>query len=161
MNNDDIAQKLALLPEGLAEENVRSWQHVVQFCELVLSRSINFQWQHLLELIQKLSASEQTKLYRGGLSLYTLMISTKEKHGLEKEDAYIYVLIKDENSTEIGYYAANSDEAEKTIATMMNLLQNFNHFWTGYGMKCEGGKMLEKQNQLHPSQESERGKVEA
>jgi len=113
MTNNDITQKLALLPEGLAEENVRSWQHVVRFCELVLSRSINFQWQHLLEVIQKLSASEQIKLYRGGLSLYTLMISTKEKHGLEKEDAYIYVLIKDENSTEIGYYAANSDEAEK------------------------------------------------
>jgi len=36
MTNDDIAQKLALLPEGLVEENIQSWHHVVDMCELFL-----------------------------------------------------------------------------------------------------------------------------
>jgi hypothetical protein len=31
MNSNDIQQKLALLPEGWAEENAQSWQDAIQY----------------------------------------------------------------------------------------------------------------------------------
>ena len=112
MTNDDIAQKLALLPEGLAEENIQSWLHVANVCEFYFSHGRDARWHVLTELIQKLSESEQAKLYRGGLSLNVMMFSTKEETGLEKEDAYFYIYVKDDNVTEVGYRAVDSQKAE-------------------------------------------------
>jgi hypothetical protein len=31
MNTDDIQEKLALLPDGLEEKNIRSWENVLWF----------------------------------------------------------------------------------------------------------------------------------
>jgi len=112
MTNDDIAQKLALLPEGLAEENIYSWKHVLKLFELFASHEGGYRYKPFVELIQTMHESEQAKLFRAGMSVTVLMISTKEEHGLHIEDAYIYALIKDNNLIEVGYYPANSKKAE-------------------------------------------------
>ena len=112
MNTDDVQQKLALLPEGLVEENIQSWQHVVNMCEFYFAHGGDTRWHILIDLIQKLSESKQIKLYMGGLSLNVLMTSTKEEYGLEKGDAYFYVYVQDIDIAEVGYRAANTQKAE-------------------------------------------------
>jgi len=112
MTKDEISQRLVLLPEGLAEENIQSWQRIVKFFELMTSPPGTSRWTPMLDLVQSLSESEQAKLFRAGASLLTLMISTKEKHGLENGDAYIYISSKDEDTAEIGYRASHTQMAE-------------------------------------------------
>jgi len=111
MTNNDIAQKLALLPEGLAEENIQSWEHVVHYYEWISSSDSR----HLpmLNLVQNLAESEQIKLFRGGTSLFTLIISTKEIHGLEKGDKSIGVEgYPDDDLVDIFYLGTTEDESE-------------------------------------------------
>ena len=67
MTKNDISLKLVHLPEGLADENVRSWHHVVNMCEFYFERGGDTRWHVLTDLIQKLSEAEQNKLFRGGL----------------------------------------------------------------------------------------------
>jgi len=78
-------------------------------------------WCVLIDLVQKLSEFEQIKLYRGGLSLNIMMISTKEETGLEKGDAYFYVYVQKGDTAEVGYRAANTQKAE-TFECMHNEL---------------------------------------
>jgi len=109
---DDIASKLASLPEGLVEENIQSWQHVAKLYELFTSLQGNrSQQMPLYDLVQTLCKSEQAKLFRAGVSVNVLMISTKEKNGLEKGDAYIFVAANLDN-IEAGYFTATAHEAE-------------------------------------------------
>jgi len=37
MTNDDITQKLALLPEGLEKENIQSWQRAIRYYQNFVS----------------------------------------------------------------------------------------------------------------------------
>ena len=112
MTSDYIPQKLAFLPEDLIEENIQSWHHVVNMCELYFAHGGDIRWRVLIDLTQKLSESGQIKLYRGGLSLNIMMISTKEETGLEKGDAYFYVYVQKGDVAEVGYRASNTEKAE-------------------------------------------------
>ena len=112
MTKDDIAQKLALLPESLMQENIQSWHHVVNMCEFYFAHDGDTSWHVFTDLIHELAESEQTKLFRGGLSLNNMMFSTKEETGLGTGDAYFYVYVQDDNVTEVGYRAVDTQEAE-------------------------------------------------
>lgn len=112
MTNDEIIQRLAILPERLAEENIQSWQHIVKFFKLMTAHPGTSRSMPMLDLVQRLSESEQAKLFRAGASVLDLMISTKEKHGLEKGDAYICVGLGDGDLAEVGYFTATAEKAE-------------------------------------------------
>jgi hypothetical protein len=134
MTNDDITQKLSLLPEGLAEENLRTWQHIVRLFEFYTSPDGGSQLKPVLDLVKVLSTSSQAKLFRAGASLYFLMISTNEKHGLEQGDAYIGVSLENDDSFDVYYFAATAQEAEtfhsnkdEIMPTLQPLL---NRLWT-------------------------------
>lgn len=104
MNIDDIQQKLALLPEGLAEENIQSWQSAIQYYQSHTSYPNYSFLLPLLSLTQKFSKSEQVKLFRTDFSLGTLMISTSTKDGFGKENPLITVDIKNEGAPDIYYF---------------------------------------------------------
>ena len=133
MTNGDIAQKLALLPEGLAEENTYSWDHVLRLFELHASYKGGERYEPFVEFIRTMYKSDQAKLFRAGVSVAVLMISTKEKHGLEKGDAHIFIGSRIE-TVEIGYFTATADEADvinckndeimSTIQPLLNRLWN-------------------------------------
>jgi len=102
MNTDDIQQKLALLPEGIAENNLDSWKKIVRFYKEFIDYSEDY---FLLEypmykflfpiynLVKEISMTQQAKLFRAGQSMYDLVISTAEKHGLKLGDHSIRVFI--------------------------------------------------------------------
>jgi len=129
MTDNDIAQKLALLPEGLAEENILSWQHVERLFGL-FARSENSPYKPLHALIQTICKSEQAKLFRAGVSVTVLMISTKEKHGLEKGDVHIFLGLKDDNTLYIGYSTNTDDLFECKNDDILPILQPLlNRLW--------------------------------
>ena len=112
MTNDDIDKKLALLPEGLEEENIKSWENVLRFYKMAASLPSNSWLTPMVDMIQAVINSGQQKLFRAGLQLYTLIISVKEEHGLEKGDHHIRVDIDNKNSIEV-WYGTNSNDAER------------------------------------------------
>jgi hypothetical protein len=66
----------------------------------------------MIDLIQYILNSDQQKLFQAGLQLYTLIISTKEEYGLEKGDAYIVINLADNDSADIGYFAATAEHPD-------------------------------------------------
>jgi hypothetical protein len=81
MTNDDIAQKLALLPEGLAERNIQSWKETIEFLEEPVDAMIgeHFPYSGLVGKVAKaILKSEQAKLFKAGEQAYNLIISTTD-----------------------------------------------------------------------------------
>ena len=117
MTNDDITQKLALLPEGLAEENLRTWQLALEMYQLLCSRPEYSQvLMPVFEWAKRFSQSEQAKLFRTGVPGLYLIISTKEKHGLEHRDPYIAIDVDDENPGMVVIsYSPNDTEATENF----------------------------------------------
>jgi len=100
MKNDDIAQKLSLLPEGIADSNFQSWKGVVSFYKSQTDHPIgdilpdNFHDKALsaiYALVKDFVNTEQAKMFRGGTSVNDLFISTADKHGLKVGDLFVRV----------------------------------------------------------------------
>ena len=111
MTNDDITQKLALLPEGLEEKNIKSWENVLRFYKMATSYPSNSWLVPMVDMIQTVIDSGQNKLFRAGLQLYTLIISVKEEHRLEMGDHHIRVDI-DNNKSLTMWCGTNSNDSE-------------------------------------------------
>ncbi|HEU0296260.1 MAG TPA: hypothetical protein VFR47_26220 [Anaerolineales bacterium] len=105
MANDDIAQKLALLPEGWAEENAESWQDAIQYYQRLVFDHPHSKFKYLLDLVQTISISDQVKLFRTYPSIWILIISTSSmKEEPRYGNLFIVVGVKDDNSAHVGYY---------------------------------------------------------
>lgn len=100
MTNDDFAQKLALLPKGIAERNLRSWEPVVMhykefaehpFGDVLPNNYYDIAFPAIYKLVKDFSNTEQAKLFRGGTSVYDLFISTANEHGLKIGDRFVSV----------------------------------------------------------------------
>ena len=140
MTNDEISRNIALLPESLIQENTQSWQHITKLFELYAR---NPRYRPFLDLVKTLSGSMQSKLFRAGASALLLMISTKEKNGLDYGDPYVYVEVRDENTAEVGYcwdtteskhFICKDDEILPVILPLLDTLWN----------ETRGKQMLEK-----------------
>ncbi len=106
MKKDDIAQKLALLPEGIAERNLQSWEPVVSHYQRCAEHPLgdilpnNFQnkaFPAIYKLVKDFSNTEQAKLFRGGTSVHDLFISTADEHGLQVGDRFVNVFFGESN----------------------------------------------------------------
>ncbi len=116
MNISDIQQKLDLLPESLAEENLRTWQLALEMYQLLCSRPVYSEvLMPIFNWAKEFSQSEQAKLFRAGVPGIHLTISTKEKHGLERGDPYIDIDVDDEKPEMlvISYFERDSEKPEK------------------------------------------------
>src|SRR5262245_46649282 len=81
MTNDDIAQKLALLPEGLAERNLQSWNRAVEYFGGPVNVFIAEYFPYTSEMQEVALVflnDEQAKLFRAEVLDYddTLIIDT-------------------------------------------------------------------------------------
>jgi hypothetical protein len=115
MTNDDITQKLALLPEGLAEENLRTWQLALEMYEWLCSKPVYSEiLPPVFDWARGFSQSEQAKLFRAGIPGLFLTISTKEKHGLEHGDPCVVINVDDEKPEMliISYFAGGTESTE-------------------------------------------------
>jgi len=112
MTDDEFTQKLALLPEGLEEKNIKSWENVLRFYKMAASVPSNSWLTPMVDMIQTVIDSGQNKLFRAGLQLYTLIISAKDEHRLDVGDHHIRVDIHNNNSIEV-WYGTNSYDSEE------------------------------------------------
>ena len=94
MANNDIAQKLALLPEVLAERNIKSWNDMVKLCEKPVDAMIAEHFSHpgnLYPIVYAFSMDQQAKLFRAGEKAYSLIISTSESQELKSGEPFLNV----------------------------------------------------------------------
>jgi len=96
MTNNDVARKLALLPEGLAESNVQSWNKMVEFFsgpfDVVIAEYFPYTPQ-IYKIVTAFSMNEQAKLFRAGEQAYTLIISTADRQELKIGEPFLSVFI--------------------------------------------------------------------
>jgi hypothetical protein len=81
------------ITEELIQENLKSWERIIEFYEEFNSYP---HWKYikpLERLVKQLSRSRHAKYFRAGQGLWHLMISTVEKHGLNSEDFYVFVTL--------------------------------------------------------------------
>ena len=106
MTNHDIAQKLALLPKGIAERNLQSWEPVVlhykewtehPFGDILPNNFYDKAFPAIYKLVKDFSNTEQAKLFRGGTAVYDLLISTVDEHGLKIGDRFVSVTFNASN----------------------------------------------------------------
>jgi hypothetical protein len=116
MMNDDIAQKLALLPEGIAERNLQLWEPVVSHYkewaehplgDILPNNFLDKAFPAIYKLVKDFSSTEQAKLFRGGTSVDDLFISTADKHGLKVGDRFVSVTFRATNKIIIKYEIAS------------------------------------------------------
>ena len=94
MNNQDITQKLGLLPEGLAKRNVHSWKDTVEFFERPVESMIgeHFPYSNLVgKVALAVLKSEQAKLFKAGEQAYSLIISTADEQELKIGEPFLNV----------------------------------------------------------------------
>ncbi len=116
MDTNDIQQRLDLLPEGVAEENSRTWQLALEMYQRLCSMPVYSQvLTPVFEWVKDFSRSEQAKLFRAGVPGFHLTISTKEKHGLDHGDSCIDIDVDDKKPEMlvISYLGGDSERPEK------------------------------------------------
>jgi hypothetical protein len=145
MTKDDIAQKLALLPEEIAERNLQSWEPVVlhykEWTEHPLGDILpnNFQdkaFPAIYKLVKDFSSTEQAKLFRGGTSVDDLFISTADEHGLKVGDRFVSVTFRATDNIIIQYEIASPITLEENLNVIKrvyceaddNLMLELQHF---------------------------------
>ena len=179
MNNQDITQKLGLLPEGLAKRNVHSWKDTVEFFERPVESMIgeHFPYSNLVgKVAMAVLKSEQAKLFKAGEQAYSLIISTADSQELKIGEPFLNVDVgrgfrtvryhinepytaKERSNIHIRIMGFAPEEvmtlSENNIMTVLQPMLNL--LWD----ETRGRKNVEKQKQPHPSRESERRKFEA
>jgi len=97
-----LLKKATVTPE-LAKRNIDSWQKLITFYNK-FSMPL-WEWlTPLITLVERIAESEYARLFRGGQSIYHLIISTKEHHGLEADDHCVAVLIEKNHPMWIEYH---------------------------------------------------------
>ena len=156
MTNNNIAQKLALLPEGVAERNLQSWEPVVLHYKELAEHPFgdilpnNFQdkaFPAIYKLVKDFSDTEQAKLFRGGTSVDDLFISAADKRGLKVGDRFVSVTFR----------AANKIIIKYEIASPITLEENPNVIKRVY-CEADDNLMLELQPFLNTLWDGTRGK---
>jgi len=106
MIKKDVAKKLSLLPEGLPEKNLRTWQASVKDYEKLALGTGQLRYQYLLDTTQNILGLEDAKLINSFPDLWMLIISTQLSlgEGLGERIPFTVVGINDEISTTAGYY---------------------------------------------------------
>lgn len=78
-------------PEWLARQNAETWHGIVAFYEDLVKREGWHGLTPMLRLVRGIAASDRSRYYRAGTSLYTLILSTKVEHGLGPGDSWLAV----------------------------------------------------------------------
>jgi hypothetical protein len=112
---EDVAKKLALLPEGLAEKNIESWKNTFLRYQKFYKTEYNEWVFPVFDLVQKIENTEQANLFRAGTSLYSLLISTAEKHGMKDKEPFVSVFIERNIKPSISYWNDETKVIEQPL----------------------------------------------
>lgn len=114
MTNVDIAQKLALLPEGLVEKNLQSWKEMAEyFRRIPVSEGEDSpQLFGINEILGIFLMSEQAKLFKAGKALYDLIISTADGQEPQKGELFLRIYYA---GGLMARYEINSSKKDKNL----------------------------------------------
>ena len=80
-------------PEWLAERNIASWRDIVGFYEDFVARPNWDFLSPLLRLVRQIVETDTARSFRAGQSLWHLMISTADQHGLKADEPFVVVTL--------------------------------------------------------------------
>jgi hypothetical protein len=102
--SDDITRHLANLGETVITENMISWEQVIAQIESMLEKKSSKYWTTTkLDFIRALALTQESRLFRAGLSRVYLTISTAQKQGLERGDRFLRLIWNEKNIPIIEY----------------------------------------------------------
>src|SRR5262245_29124712 len=104
------------VPDALSELNIESWQRIVLFYEDLLTHRGFESSRPLLELVREVSRSKTASAFRAGQSMATLIISTKQHHGLDEDDPFVALSSLPED-LEIEYVGPSGRVVAREVAT--------------------------------------------
>jgi hypothetical protein len=90
----------------LAVKNLKSWDRMVLFYEGHQTSDYHEFTTPLLELVRRIAGTRRAERFRAGSSLWHLMISTAEKHGLKEHEPFVGVTTDQDLRYRIEYYSA-------------------------------------------------------
>lgn len=97
MTSDDITQKLALLPEGLAERNMQSWNEAVEYLGQPVDVVVAEHFPYIFEMhkiASIVSKNKQVQLFRADVEGHgNLVISTSDEQKLKWGQPFLRVYI--------------------------------------------------------------------
>lgn len=101
---DNIARHLADLSETMITGNMNSWEQVIAQIETVLTKKTSKYWTTTkLDFIRAVALTEEARLFRAGLSRVYLIISTSQKHGLQRGDIFLRLVWNEKNIPVLEY----------------------------------------------------------
>jgi hypothetical protein len=101
---DDITRHLAALSPEILAENMVSWEQVIAKIETMIEKRSSRYWTIAkLDFIRALALTQESRLFRVGLSRVYLVISTSQKLGLQRGDRFLRLIWNDENIPLIEY----------------------------------------------------------
>ena len=101
---DDITRHLAGLSEEVITQNMVAWEQVIAQIETSIEKGTSKYWTTAkLDFIRALAVTKEARLFRAGLSRVYLIISTSQKHGLERGDLFLRLIWNEKNIPVIEY----------------------------------------------------------
>ena len=101
---DDITRHLAGLSEEVITQNMVAWEQVIAQIETSIEKGTSKYWTTAkLDFIRALAVTREARLFRVGLSRVYLIISTSQKHGLERGDLFLRLIWNEKNIPVIEY----------------------------------------------------------
>jgi hypothetical protein len=88
-----------MVEESLAAQNLESWEWLSEFYDDLVARP-SWQWvTPIKRLVDNMRETEIARNFRAGQSLWHLIISTAEKHGLSEGEPFVVVTLDDDRAT--------------------------------------------------------------
>ena len=101
---DDITRHLAHLSEEVITQNMVSWEQVIAQIETMLEKKSSKYWTSAkLDFIRALAITQESRLFRAGLSRVYLTISTSQKLGLQRGDLFLRLIWNEKNTPVLEY----------------------------------------------------------
>jgi hypothetical protein len=100
MTKDEITKNLDLVPKEVVESNLDSWKSTALFYKEYIDSPLNellseISWRKtftpIYNSVKNILTTEQAKLFRAGHTVYELLISTANEHGLKSGEHYIRI----------------------------------------------------------------------
>jgi hypothetical protein len=101
---DDITRHLANLSEEVLTQNMVSWEQVIAQIEASILKGSSKYWTPTkLDFIRAVALTQESRLFRAGLSRVYLTVSTAQKHGLERGDLFLRLIWNEKNIPVVEY----------------------------------------------------------
>lgn len=145
---DDITRHLTGLDAEIVRENMVSWEQVITRIETAIEKKSSRYWtSKKLDFIRTLSLTQESRLFRAGLSRVYVTISTSQKQGLERGEHFLRLIWNEANIPMLEYckYGKTSVQSYKLNTfddPLLLMLPYLKRLWYESKDKLQGDSII-------------------